>query len=156
MMIRNAGVQDLIAIVRLSGQAFGPSAWEPTVFYRLLQESVSRPRHERMLVAEAAPGHVVGYLIVQLVIDEAEIQALAVEETCRRQGIASALLHHGLQFCREMGGSTVFLEVRESNQAAHAFYRSFGFRDYGKRTDYYRHPAEDAILMRLDLLPEAS
>ena len=154
MIIRDARAQDLVAMVRLSSQAFGVSAWEPGVFHRLLQESLSRPRHERILVAENSPGHVVGYLILQLIVDEAEIQAVAVEERCRRHGIATALLIEGLKHCAEMGGTTVFLEVRESNQAARSFYRRFGFQDYGKRPDYYRHPPEDAILMRLSLIDE--
>lgn len=152
MMIRDAGAQDLVAMVRLSSQAFGLSAWEPGVFQRLLQESKLRPRHQHMLVAENSSGHVIGYLILQLVVDEAEIQAVAVEENCRRCGVASALLREGLRHCAEMGGTTVFLEVRESNIAARNFYHHFGFQDYGRRPDYYRHPAEDAVLMRLSLL----
>lgn len=151
MIIRDARLPDLPAMVRLSSQAFGLSAWEPGVFHRLLQETQSRPRHQHMLVAEGAPNHVIGYLILQLIVDEAEIQAVAVEESCRRCGVASALLREGLRHCADMGGTTVFLEVRERNQAARSFYRRFGFQDFGRRPDYYRHPAEDAILMRLQL-----
>lgn len=151
MIIRDARLQDLTAMVRLSSQAFGLSAWEPAVFHRLLQEAKNRPRHQYMLVAEGAPNHVIGYLILQLVVDEAEIQAVAVDESCRRCGVASALLREGLRHCVEVGGNAVFLEVRESNQAARTFYRRFGFQDFGRRPDYYRHPSEDAILMRLSL-----
>lgn len=152
MIIRDARLQDLPALVKLSSQAFGLSAWESGVFHRLLQESQSRPRHQHMLVAESSPTHVVGYLILQLIVDEAEIQAVAVEESYRRRGVASALLREGLRHCSDMGGATVFLEVRESNHAARNFYHRFGFHDFGRRPDYYRHPAEDAILMRLNLL----
>lgn len=152
MIIRDARLQDLPAMVNLSSQAFGLSAWEPGVFLRLLQEAKSRPRHQHMLVAESSPNHVIGYLILQLVADEAEIQAVAVEERCRRCGVASALLKEGLRHCLEMGGTTVFLEVRESNQAARNFYYRFGFQDFGRRPDYYRHPLEDAVLMRLNMI----
>lgn len=155
MIIRDARLQDLSAMVRLSSQAFGLSAWEPGVFHRLLQEAKSRPRHQYMLVAEGAPNHVIGYLILQMIVDEAEIQAVAVEEGCRRCGVASALLREGLRHCADTGGTTVFLEVRESNQAARNFYRRFGFEDFGRRPGYYRHPVEDAILMRLSLSPPA-
>lgn len=151
MIIRDARQQDLTSIARLSGQAFGLSSWEPGVFHRLLQEAKNRPRHQYILVAESAPNHVVGYLVLQLIVDEAEIQAVAVEESCRRCGVASALLREGLRHCADMGGTTIFLEVRESNQAARNFYRRFGFQDFGRRPDYYRHPSEDAILMRFSL-----
>ena len=42
------------------------------------------------------------------------------------------------------------LEVRASNHAAHALYRSLGFRDVTTRPTYYTNPIEDALLMELD------
>jgi ribosomal-protein-alanine N-acetyltransferase len=45
----------------------------------------------------------------------------------------------------------VLLEVRESNQAARAFYASLGFVDDGRRRGYYADPVEDAVLLRLRL-----
>jgi ribosomal-protein-alanine N-acetyltransferase len=41
-----------------------------------------------------------------------------------------------------------FLEVRESNAAARALYKSLGFSDFGRRKGYYQKPYEDAIVMR--------
>jgi len=45
----------------------------------------------------------------------------------------------------------VFLEVRESNQPARAFYLRQGFEESGRRKFYYANPQEDAILYRLAL-----
>jgi ribosomal-protein-alanine N-acetyltransferase len=42
------------------------------------------------------------------------------------------------------------LELRASNHAAHALYRSLGFRDVTIRPTYYTNPIEDALLMELD------
>jgi len=39
------------------------------------------------------------------------------------------------------------LEVRVSNGAAQALYRSHGFQLVGLRRGYYRRPEEDALLM---------
>ena len=47
----------------------------------------------------------------------------------------------------------VDLEVRASNRPALSFYRSLGFEETGRRPRYYLDPAEDAILMRLQLEP---
>jgi ribosomal-protein-alanine N-acetyltransferase len=41
-----------------------------------------------------------------------------------------------------------FLEVRESNEAAVALYKGYGFQPIGRRRNYYDHPREDAIVMR--------
>jgi [ribosomal protein S18]-alanine N-acetyltransferase len=40
--------------------------------------------------------------------------------------------------------------LRASNHAAHALYRSLGFRDVTTRPTYYTNPIEDALLMELD------
>ena len=44
----------------------------------------------------------------------------------------------------------MFLEVRESNVAARALYASRGFSAVGRRRGYYRHPVEDALVLRRD------
>jgi ribosomal-protein-alanine N-acetyltransferase len=76
---------------------------------------------------------------------EREILNLAVAPRFRRQGIAGLLLQHELN-CRAI----FYLEVRESNIAARALYGKFGFREVTRRTGYYLHPPETAIVMRMN------
>jgi ribosomal-protein-alanine N-acetyltransferase len=45
------------------------------------------------------------------------------------------------------GARRAFLEVRESNAGARAFYSKMGFVEAGRRKNYYREPAEDALLL---------
>jgi ribosomal-protein-alanine N-acetyltransferase len=45
------------------------------------------------------------------------------------------------------GASRVFLEVRQSNTDARAFYATLGFLEVGRRRGYYRDPAEDALVL---------
>lgn len=73
---------------------------------------------------------------------EVEILNLAVDPAFRRRGAASALV-------AAVPSATIFLEVRESNQAAQALYRKAGFTKTGVRTAYYHHPTESAIVMTL-------
>lgn len=74
----------------------------------------------------------------------------------RRQGCARLLLE-GLQaWSRLQGAECLWLEVRASNEGARALYEEMGFRQVGRRRDYY--PAEgsqreDAVVMSLTLLP---
>ncbi|MFX3653813.1 ribosomal-protein-alanine N-acetyltransferase, partial [Streptococcus suis] len=42
----------------------------------------------------------------------------------------------------------IFLEVTESNSAAQALYTRQHFTKIGKRKEDYRHPVEDAVLMK--------
>jgi ribosomal-protein-alanine N-acetyltransferase len=49
----------------------------------------------------------------------------------------------------EKGAQNAALEVRDSNAAAQAMYRRFGFQLVGRRPAYYKDNGEDAILMTL-------
>lgn len=90
-----------------------------------------------------------GILIAQAAADELEILNLAVATGERRKGIASHLVNSRLQRAHAEGVRATYLELRASNAAALAFYRSLGFQICGRRTGYYRDPAEDAMLMAL-------
>jgi len=94
---------------------------------------------------------VVAVLQWRNLLPEAEILDLAVKATHRRRGLATLLLKGFLAQAAGSGTQQVFLEVRESNAAALALYRNFGFQIAGRRPDYYRRPDEAALLMRLAL-----
>lgn len=97
---------------------------------------------------------IVGYIGVHLVQDEAEVMNLAVLPAFRRRGFGRRLLQTALAFCRENGCVRLFLEVRESNEAALALYRSLGFTVCGRRKHYYQQPPEDALLLQCALSGE--
>jgi ribosomal-protein-alanine N-acetyltransferase len=50
---------------------------------------------------------------------------------------------------RSIRSRHLFLEVRESNEAALKLYRKLGFGEIGRREKYYENPEETAIVMRL-------
>ncbi|HEL1624844.1 TPA: ribosomal protein S18-alanine N-acetyltransferase [Streptococcus suis] len=85
----------------------------------------------------------VGFLAVQTVLDEMEILQIAVKADFQRLGIASQLMATVMDW-----DGDIFLEVRESNSAAQALYTRQHFTKIGKRKDYYRHPVEDAVIMK--------
>jgi ribosomal-protein-alanine acetyltransferase len=94
-----------------------------------------------------------GFLAVRTIdlAREMELLNLAVGPNWRRRGYASALLGTALAECRERAFQAVFLEVRESNQRAIAFYKKHGFAQSGRRPNYYRNPNEAALTMFLRL-----
>ncbi len=85
----------------------------------------------------------VGFLVVQTVLDEMEILQIAVRADFQRLGIASQLMAAVMDW-----DGDIFLEVRESNSAAQALYTRQHFTKIGKRKDYYRNPVEDAVIMK--------
>jgi ribosomal-protein-alanine N-acetyltransferase len=96
-------------------------------------------------------GEVVGVLQWRQLGEEAEILDIAVPTRHRRKGYARFLLKNFLNLAQERGTREVFLEVRESNAAALALYREFGFEVSGRRPRYYREPTEAALLLHLKI-----
>jgi len=90
-----------------------------------------------------------GIVVGRQVLGEAEILNLAVAQGMRRQGEGRALVGRILNRFAELQVSRVFLEVRESNAGAIAFYQGLGFQAIGARRDYYQDPKEAAIVMEL-------
>ena len=82
------------------------------------------------------------------ITDEAEILNLGVLPDRRRRGIGRALVGTLLAALARQGAKAAFLEVRASNTAAQGLYQYFGFQPVGRRSRYYDHPTEDAIILR--------
>lgn len=81
-----------------------------------------------------------------------DILDVAVAPQWRRQGVALKLLRQVFAALPEEV-DRVLLEVRRSNRAARALYGKLGFKEDGRRKNYYPAAAggrEDAILMSLD------
>jgi [ribosomal protein S18]-alanine N-acetyltransferase len=92
-------------------------------------------------------GDLTGVVAMRVVAGEAEILNLAVGAGWRKRGIGRRLMAAALQEAMASGARRVFLEVRESNAGARAFYAGLGFSQDGRRRNYYRDPPEDALLL---------
>jgi ribosomal-protein-alanine N-acetyltransferase len=93
----------------------------------------------------------VGFLVVLHVAPEWELENIVVAPSGRRTGIGRQLLNSLFEVARKTSSNAIFLEVRESNTAARAFYENADFAPTGRRTGYYSSPIEDAVLYRLGL-----
>ncbi|MGN0771088.1 MAG: ribosomal protein S18-alanine N-acetyltransferase [Christensenellales bacterium] len=91
-------------------------------------------------------GEVVGYYSFYTVIDEADVNNIAVDAKWQQQGIGSALMKDLLQECLQRDINAVTLEVGAGNTAAKNLYAKFGFVSEGVRKNYYNN-TEDAIIM---------
>lgn len=94
----------------------------------------------------------IGFALLRVVADEAELLTIAVDPSMHRRGAGRALLKHAIGAASGAGAARLFLEVGEDNIGALALYRSIGFGRVGRRKGYYRRttrPAADAIVMRL-------
>ncbi len=113
--------------------------------YRAVFNSNS-PRRLAWLVMDAK---VVGFLVVRVLDREWEIENIAVSTKLQRGGYGRQLISEMIHTARTENAKLIFLEVRESNLKARAFYEKHGFRESGRRKGYYNDPVEEAILYQL-------
>ncbi len=142
--VRPTIAADVPAMASIEARAFS-DPWPASSFHELLAHPFSR-----MATAVDASGAIVGYCIMLRAADEAEIANIATAPGVRRQGVGAQLLDDAIGAGRTEGVIAMFLEVRESNTAARALYTSRGFAIVGRRRGYYRHPVEDALVLRRD------
>jgi ribosomal-protein-alanine N-acetyltransferase len=142
--IRPTLAVDVPEMASIEALAFS-DPWPASSFHELLAHPFSR-----MATATDEAGGIVGYCIILRAADEAEIANIATAPGARRRGIGARLLDEAITAVESAGGVAMFLEVRESNTAARALYASRGFAAVGRRRGYYRHPVEDALVLRRD------
>jgi [ribosomal protein S18]-alanine N-acetyltransferase len=94
---------------------------------------------------------IIGLFSGEVVVDELQIDNLAVAEQWRRQGIGEALLKSALSKASGLGASAATLEVRSANATARAFYEKEGFTPVGLRGRYYANPPDDALLLSREI-----
>lgn len=146
-LIRPATLADTAAISEAERICFG-DPWSEAGIAELFEN--------KAVIALLAPAgrpemSLAGYAFARVIAGEAEILNIAVLPMFRRRGLGARLLDAALATAETGGAVEVFLEVRESNESARALYRARGFRPVGVRTDYYRKPRENALILRLDL-----
>jgi ribosomal-protein-alanine acetyltransferase len=140
---------DADAILSIQAESPEVAQWSRRAYERLVQEKMTG------WIAEAN-GSISGFVAARQVAGDAEILNFAVRSAARRGGIGALLLNEVLAWAKSTHAEKIYLEVRESNRAARAFYERHGFRETGRRPRYYDAPTEDALLLALWLSPEAS
>ena len=94
---------------------------------------------------------VVSYGGFWLVLDEANINNIAVHPDYRGRGISKLLMNTLIDMAKTENAKTMYLEVRSSNLVAQKLYRGLGFAMIGLRKGYYVDTDEDAIVMMKEL-----
>ena len=123
---------------------------------KMLAEELDNQCAAFLVAVEPETEKAVGYAGLLVVADEGYITNVAVDPSCRRQGVAAQLLQVFDNF--EKGNHLAFLtlEVRPSNAAAIELYEGFGFREVGRRRNYYDLPKEDALILTKYYTEEAA
>lgn len=144
MRIRPLEPRDFGAVLAIQSRSPEAARWT-----RADYGAVVRGEWGGWIAEEAAAA--AGFLVARRTGEEMEILNLAVRPENRLRGAGKLLLGEALRWGRESGAVRAFLEVRASNHVARRFYAANGFAAAGLRPNYYRDPAEDAVVLAAGL-----
>ena len=151
-MLRHAIEDDMPRILEIEQATISPP-WthggllreinNTDAYFILATENIPREEYVEELI--------LGFIIMRRVANVGELFQIAVDEEHRRRGIADDLMDASLAWARYFEVTSIYLEVRKSNDSAIKLYKKHGFKKLGKRKGYYTEPVEDALVMVLNL-----
>jgi ribosomal-protein-alanine N-acetyltransferase len=143
--IRRMTMSDLEDVVRIDQTSFS-LPWSKNNFIFELNEN----KTSRCYVACVGNDEkIVGLLVMWLIVDEAHVATIAVDEDFRKMGVAETMLRHALFECVSDGAIEATLEVRTTNLNAQNLYAKLGFVVVAERPNYYSDTKEGALIMTL-------
>lgn len=125
-------------IYKLEKEIFGNSAYT----LKQIDDILTMPDMYKIMSVKDENGITAGYVIVFNNSDSLEIMKIGVNPEYREKGFGTILVNEIKKSRME-----IFLEVRENNVTARKFYEKNGFKEAGKRKNYYRDTNEAAIIM---------
>ena len=140
--VRIAKSSDLDDIYELDVQTFAMPWSKEALSYDILEND-----NAFVIVAEYE-GEFAGYADIWTVLDEADLNSIAVRVDFRRKEIGDAIMLAMTEMLSANGVATINLEVRVSNMPAIKLYKKYGFNECGVRPGYYLDNGEDALIMK--------
>jgi [ribosomal protein S18]-alanine N-acetyltransferase len=94
--------------------------------------------------------HIVGFALMKYKEEEAYLHLFAVHPSAQRLGIGTALITWLEKTVRTAGIGLIYLEARQANTAARAFYKQLGYQEIKTVPHMYRG-IEDGVRIAKDL-----
>jgi len=136
------GEADLAGVMEVDRVSFA-APWT-----RAMYEQELRNTGQSFIAVLRTSAHAVaGYCAYRLVLDETQINNVAVRAELRGRGCGRALVEFALEHGRTTGSPVAILEVRRSNEVARRLYERLGFLQVAVRSCYYANPDEDALVL---------
>ncbi|HCG2298100.1 TPA: ribosomal protein S18-alanine N-acetyltransferase [Staphylococcus aureus] len=142
--IREMTKEDVPQVFDIERRSFNDSSWTIDAFYHEIEQN----NFAKYFVLEFEQ-QIIGYLGLWIVIDQAQITTVAIDDNYRGYGLGQMLLKYGINYASHTC-DVMSLEVRVNNKVAQHAYENLGFQYGGKRKNYYGE-GEDAMVMWVNL-----
>ena len=110
------------------------------------RKELTDPKRICLGIIELETKKLLGICSAWLVIDELHITFIAVHPKYQRKGLGRFLLTDLIKRSKSLQTNHIYLEVKNNNEAAKAFYKSMGFKTVGNRFNFYKD-GSDALLL---------
>ena len=145
MYIRPAQAADAPLLAAIEQTQPASAQWGTQGFLAELKQ----PSACVLVVAEetADKEEVVGFICARGAAGQAEILNFAVHPSYCGKGLGRVLLQQLVQLLASFAITEITLEVSEHNRVAYLLYYTEGFREIGRRKNFYSN-REDALLLK--------
>jgi ribosomal-protein-alanine N-acetyltransferase len=140
MHVRQMDVGDVAAVAAIEATTF--SSWSREQIVSELKRKTGCS-----LVAVASTGAVEAWCCGFQTGIDTELLKITVSPLMQRSGLGGALLQKLCTIFTQQGAEQIFLEVRSQNRPALNLYIKSGFLETGRRKNYYKEPADDAVIL---------
>ena len=139
--IASMRVADIPDVLRVESMCFS-TPWPRNAFHNELTENKLAHYYVGRFDDE-----IVAYGGLWVILEDAHITTVAVHPSHQGHQFGERILVRLLEESVERGACWVTLEVRESNSAAQALYKKYGFTVVNTRRGYYSDNDENALVM---------
>ncbi len=114
----------------------------------LWERELTDPKRICLGIKELETKKLLGLCSSWLVLDELHITSIAVDPIHQRKGLGKILISDLIKRSKSLQIKRLFLEVKENNKPAKAFYNSMGFKRVGNRSNFYKDGSDALILIK--------
>lgn len=140
---RMLDAEDLDALTALDKLCFA-KAWSRADF----EGDLAGSRKAVYAGAFNSRGELTGFAGIVYLLDEGDVNRVAVHPLYRAGGIGGHCLRMAMEAAERDSMKKLLLEVKEGNRSAISLYKDCGFRVISKRKGYYSDTGENALIMQ--------
>lgn len=146
LLIEKMSQGDIEEVQSIDSSSAFHSPWSKKIWLEEFQNPLSHC-HVVKYMGEKNRKKIIGFICFRIVGEESELLNIGVHPEERQKGIGKRLMNFYIDFCRERGVRSFFLEVSVNNLSAFHLYQIFNYQIVGTRKKFYLGEV-DALLMK--------